>query len=65
MIKIQGPLEQDFYYREEPDHNYVLTFYVNNEKVYSKELDYMPTQQQQREIFDREVKTKYPSAELV
>lgn len=65
MIRVQGPNEEDFYYREIPRESYTVQFAINNQIVYQEELDYNPSRSELEIIFEKNVKTVYPDIELV
>ena len=46
QIRIQGPGDQDFYFKTLTEPSYTLKFNLNGNTVFETELDHLPTQEE-------------------
>ncbi len=64
MITVQGPLITDRYTKPSPKETYTLWFYNRDIILWETELDFNPSKEQIRDIWNTEVKPLYPKMEL-
>lgn len=62
MIRVQGPNEEDYYYRTVPDSYYYTEFKINNESILCYRTEDNPNIP---ELWNLELKQLYPNTVLI